>query len=51
MMAYSYPVYEASGAIDPKIGTLVLQIVHIVVTISSSYLLNVFGRKTLLFTG
>lgn len=48
VMVYSYPIYEDSGAINPKMGTLILQIVHIAATISSSYLLQHFGRRTLL---
>jgi hypothetical protein len=51
IMVYSYPIYEETGAIEPKLGNLILQIVHLFVTIMSSPLLQMYGRRSLLCVG
>jgi len=47
-MVFAYPIYEQTGVIDPALGSVILQVVHVIFTAFSSYLLIKMGRKTLL---
>ena len=45
---YSTIMFEAAGMENPKIGTVVVGIITIVITLVTTYLLTRFGRKVLL---
>ena len=45
---YSTIMFEAAGMENPKIGTVVVGIITIVITLVTTYLLTRFGRKFLL---
>lgn len=48
---YSFPIYEQSGAIDPKLGSFLFQLTGFVATFSCVILMGLYGRKTLLMLG
>ena len=45
---YSTLMFESAGMENPKIGTVVVGIITIVITLVTTYLLTRFGRKTLM---
>lgn len=51
LMVYSYPIYEETEAIDPAVGSLILQGLNVLITIIAAFLLQKVGRRTLLVQG
>merc|ERR1711953_401098 len=45
---YSTIMFESAGMENPKIGTVVVGIITIIITLVTTYLLTRFGRKTLM---
>ena len=41
-------MFESAGMENPKIGTVVVGIITIIITLVTTYLLTRFGRKTLM---